>query len=159
MSPARRKQIGPAFLDTDILQFDVKPIFVQSRCDNLSRVDTLSWFEFFEHRVYVTDICFLMERDWCCDLESRSCHLRRWRSIFPRLPSDLSTFPALPFDCAILPAILVSDLNLPWQDVSNHLEYHLEAPRGRDATTAWNQVEQGLLRAMPEGPKFFLDNQ
>ena len=159
LGSSRRKHIGQAFSDTDILRFDVKPFFVQSRCGNLSRVDTLDWFEFFELRVYITDIDILMERDWCRDLEFRSRHSRRWRSMFPRFPSDLSTFPALPFDCAVLLSILVSDLNLAWQDVSNHLEYHPEAPRGRDATTAWNQVEQVPLRATPEGPKFFMDNQ
>ena len=45
------------------------------------------------------------------------------------------------------------------RDVSNHLEYHPEAPRGHDATTSWNQVETVLLQATPEGPKSFLDNQ
>ena len=45
------------------------------------------------------------------------------------------------------------------RDVSNHLEYHPEAPRRCDATTACNQVEKAPLRAAPEGPKYFLDNQ
>ena len=37
----RGKQIGHAFLETDIDRLDVKPIFVQTRCGSLSRVDSL----------------------------------------------------------------------------------------------------------------------
>ena len=43
----------------------VKPIFVQSCCGSLSRVDTLDWLEFSKLKVYVTNIYFLMEKDWC----------------------------------------------------------------------------------------------
>ena len=63
LSSTRRKQIGHAFLDTDIDRFDVNPFFVQSRRGSLSRVDTLVWFEFLMLKIYVTNIYFLVERD------------------------------------------------------------------------------------------------
>ena len=44
LSSTRRKQIGQAILDTDIFQFDVKPVFVQTGCGSLSRVEALSRF-------------------------------------------------------------------------------------------------------------------
>ena len=44
-------------------------------------------------------------------------------------------------------------------DVSDHLEYHPEAPRGHDATTACCQVEEVPLQATLEDPQSFLDNQ
>ena len=45
------------------------------------------------------------------------------------------------------------------RDLSDHFEYHPEAPQGYDATTACYQVEEVPLQAMPEDPKSFLDNQ
>ena len=113
LSSSRRKQIGQAIAATVVDQFDFKPIFVQCRCGSLSSLNTLDWFKFFELSVYVTDIYFLMERDWCRDLQSRSGHSRHWRSTFPWLSSELSAFPALLFGCAVLPLILVSDFNCP----------------------------------------------
>ena len=43
------------------------------------------------------------------------------------------------------------------RDVSDHLEYHPEASRWKDATTAWDQVEEVPLQAAPEVSKSFLD--
>ena len=42
---------------------------------------------------------------------------------------------------------------------SNHLEYHPEASRGYNATTACVEEEEVPLQANPGGPKSFLDNQ
>ena len=53
---------------------------------------------------------------------------------------------------------LSPDLNRPG-DVANHLEYHPQAPRGRDATTSCDQVEEVRFRATPEAPKSFLEDQ
>ena len=100
-----------------------------------------------------------MERDWCRDLESRSRHSRRLPRKLPRLAIDLSLFPVLLFECSVLRFILVSDLNHSGVYLSNHLEYHPEAPRGHGATTAWYQVEEVPLQATPEDPQSFLDNQ
>ena len=41
LSATRRKQISPAFLDTDIDRFDVNPILVQNHCGIVISVDTL----------------------------------------------------------------------------------------------------------------------
>ena len=54
------------------------------------------------------------------------------------------------------------DLSLRLQslrDVPNHLEYHPEAPRRYDATTACDQVEEVRPQAAPEVSKSFLENQ
>jgi 2-C-methyl-D-erythritol 4-phosphate cytidylyltransferase len=64
----------------------------------------------------------------------------------------------LPLERPVLLLVLVHNFNRPLLD-SNLLEYHLEASRAHNATTASVQVEEVPLQAMPEGLKSFLDNQ
>ena len=99
-----------------------------------------------------------MEKGRCRDVYLRSYHSRPCQWTLRQFSFDLPVFPALPFDCAVLSLLLVSDINRLGLD-SNHLEYHPEASRGHSAIIACVQVEEAPLQAMPEGPKFFQDDQ
>ena len=92
------------------------------------------------------------------DLSLGFHHSQPWRWKFPRLAFDLSTLPVLPFEYPVLPLLLAPNFNRPGSD-SNLLEYHPEASRGHNATTACVQEEGVPLRVTPEGPRSFPDSQ